>query len=81
MVKDQKSHIIKVMFLVPVEGKKEYYFGSLSAIYDTFTNEQIGCSLKTLWKAKIEPGKAKRTKKCIVSKHEVRRKEQRNKKE
>lgn len=79
MVKDQKSHVIKVMFLVPVEGKKEYYFGSLSAIYDTFTSEQIGCGLVTLWKAKIEPGKPKQTKKCVVSKHEVRRKEQKKK--
>ena len=76
MVKDQKSNVIKVMFQVPVEGKKEHYFGSLSAIYDVFSNEQIGCSLKTLWKAKIEPGKPKKTKKCVVSKHEVHWKEQ-----
>lgn len=74
MVKDQKSHVIKVMFLIPVEGKKEYYFGSLSAIYDTFTSEQIGCGLVTLWKAKIEPGKEKKTSKCVISKHEVLRK-------
>ena len=77
---ETKSNVIKVLFPVAVDGKREYFFGSLAAIYDMFTPYQIGCNLATLWKAGVEPGKPKKTKKCIVSKYEVHRKEQRNKK-
>lgn len=73
---DTKSHIIKVVFPSAVDGSREHYFGSLAAIYETFTPYQIGCKVATLWKAGIEPGKSKKTKKCTVSKHEVARKEQ-----
>ena len=74
---ETKSNVIKVLFPVAVDGKREYFFGSLAAIYDKFTPYQIGCKLSTLWKAQIEQGKPKKTKKCVVSKHEVYRKEQR----
>lgn len=68
--------LVKVEFFVPVDGKKEYYFGSLAAIYDHFTPEQIGCKLESLWNSKIVPGKPKSTKHCVVSKHKVIRKKQ-----
>lgn len=74
-----KSYIIKVKFPGLVEGEGEHYFGSLSAIYDRFSPNQIGCGLETLWKAKIEPGKPKRTRRCVISKHELFRKSQRSK--
>lgn len=69
------------MFPAPVEGKQEYLFGSLAAIYEKFTPSQIGCKLSTLWKAKIEPNKPKKTSNCTISKHEVVRKEQQKRKE
>lgn len=80
MEKITKSFIIKVRFLAPVEGKREHFFGSLAAIYEKFTPYQIGCKLPNLWKAGIEPGKPKTTRKCTISKHEVIRKEQQKKK-
>lgn len=73
---DTKSHIIKVVFPSAVDGSREHYFGSLAAIYETFTPYQIGCKVATLWKAGIEPGKEKKTSKCVVSRHEVLRKAQ-----
>ena len=79
MGKITKSYIIKVKFAVPVEGKREHFFGSLAAIYEKFTPFQIGCKLPTLWKAGIEPGNPKNTRKCTISKHEVLRKGQQNK--
>ena len=72
-----KSYIIKVKFPGLVEGEREHYFGSLSAIYDKFTPAQIVCGLETLWKAKIETGNPKRARRCVISKHELFRKSQR----
>lgn len=70
------ENIIKVEFFVPLNGKKEHYFGSLSAIYEVFTPQQVGCKLEALWKAGIEEGKPKSTRFCVISKHKVRRKNQ-----
>ena len=81
MEKITKSYIIKVKFAVPVEGKREHFFGSLAAIYEKFTPFQIGCKLPTLWKAGIEPGNPKNTRKCIISKQpnlKIRRQKQRS---
>lgn len=69
-----KSNIIKVEFFVPVNGVKEYYFGSLAAIYEQFTSEQIGCRMEALWASGIEPGKPKATRHCVISKHGITRK-------
>lgn len=70
------ERIIKVEFLVPVNGRREYYFGSLAAIYETFTPQQIGCKLEALWSAKITEQKPKSTRHCVISKHPVCRKKQ-----
>lgn len=70
------ENIIKVEFFVPLNGKKEHYFGSLAAIYEVFTPQQIGCKLETLWNAGIEEGNPKSTHHCVISKHKVRRKNQ-----
>lgn len=70
--------IVKVEFFVPVNGKKEYYFGSQAAIYEVFTPQQIGCKLEALWKAGIEEGKPKSTLFCVIFKHKAQRKFQKN---
>ena len=33
----------------------EFYFTSLSAIYEKFTPEQVGCKVSRLWNLKITP--------------------------
>lgn len=38
-------------------GTSQDYFGSLAAIYDMFSAEQIGCAVEVLWAYNIEHGK------------------------
>lgn len=72
--------IIKVQFFSPVEGRLEWFFTSVAAIFDQFTPEQIGCSLATLWGADALPvGKVKATGNCLISRHYIARKPQTNK--
>ena len=74
--------IIRVQFLSPVAelgGQTDFYFGSLAAIYEVFTPEQIGCKLETLWAAKIDTLHPKATPKCVVSKQVLYRKKQKEK--
>lgn len=78
MKKISKSKIVKVRFILPVgQGvPQENYFGSLSAIYEVFTPEQIGCTLKSLWSSKIDVDNPKATNRCVISKHYIYRKQQ-----
>lgn len=70
----QQQNIIKVQFIRPINGQYEFYFGSLAAIYDTFTPAQIGCTLQTLWRCGIDINFSKATSMCIISKHRLLRK-------
>jgi hypothetical protein len=79
MEKITKESIVRVQFLNPVAeygGQTDFYFGSLAAIYEMFTKEQIGCQLETLWSAKIDALHPKTTPKCVVSKQVLYRKKQ-----
>lgn len=51
----QNSGKIKQFPIVIVQFKdgSEHFFGSLAAIYQVFTPEQIGVTLGTLWNHKI----------------------------
>ena len=71
--KTTKSQIVQVHFFEPVEGKADYYFGSLKAIYAKFTKEQVGISLDSLYTCKISQDNAKVTKKCRIIRQEVTR--------
>lgn len=71
--KTTKSQIVQVHFFEPVEGKTDYYFGSLKAIYAKFTKEQVGISLESLYTCKISQDNAKVTKKCRIIRQEVTR--------
>jgi len=73
-----KGNVIKVSFFVPINGKAEFFFGSLAAIYEKFTSVQIGCKIEALWGAKIGEGRPKATRFCIISKHTVYRKKQKS---
>ena len=70
--------IIKVQFLNPdpQTWRTEFYFGSLAAIFEVFTEDEVGCKLNTLWAAKIDHQHPKVTPKCIVSKQFLYRKKQ-----
>lgn len=82
MEKITTESIIRVQFLQPVAehgGQTDFYFGSLAAIYEVFTPEQVGCKLETLWAAKIDTLHPKTTPRCVVSKQVLYRKKQKEK--
>ena len=79
MEKITTENIIRVQFLSPLSehgGLTDFYFGSLAAIYEVFSPEQIGCKLETLWSAKIDQQHPKVTPRCVVSKQVLYRKKQ-----
>ena len=69
----RESTVIKVRFFNPVNNKTDYYFGSLKAIYTEFAQEQIGCSLLTLYSSRVTVSHYKVTDKCVISKHPIQR--------
>lgn len=71
-----EQNLIKVQFFKPVDGKTEYFFGSISAIYERFTAAQIGCPIQSFWLQKLTQEKPKATDKCLITKHSIIRKPQ-----
>lgn len=67
--------VYKVEFSEPVNGKRDYYFGSLSAIYDVFTPDQVGCKVSRLWNVGITQERPYTGKKCRISVEEVTQKQ------
>lgn len=55
-------------------GEDHCYFGSIAAIFDTFTPEQIGVSKSRLWSFGVEPERPYRNKTCVVRKGFIKRK-------
>jgi hypothetical protein len=45
----QKRKIIHVELNEPYNGKRHYYFGSITAIYELLPKEVVGVSKETLW--------------------------------
>lgn len=64
------GRIIHVHFFKDFEGKSDYYFGSLQAIYTRFTPIQIGCCLYELYQHNLDNGPFK-TEECLISRGTV----------
>jgi hypothetical protein len=47
-------------------GESEFYFGSLAAIYDTFTDNDIGCKVRNLWNVGVARGVEYTGAKCRI---------------
>lgn len=59
----------------PPNTEKDHYFGSLAAIYDTFTSDQVGIKLESLWSnADLDKGPYE-NKICVIKKDVVKRKQ------
>lgn len=72
-----KLYVYKVTFKEPPvagEPQTEFYFTSLAAIFEVFTEKEIGCKVTRLWNLHIEEDKPYRGKRCSVEKIEMRRK-------
>lgn len=68
--KDMESkQIYHVIF-----DNRNYYFGSIAAIYDVFTPETLGVSKSRLWNFKITPEHPYKNKRCTINKGTIIRK-------
>lgn len=65
------GHVVWVHFFEPIGGKCDYYFGSLQAIYETFTPAQIGCRLYRLYG--VSDSRPVTTQTCQVTRQEILR--------
>lgn len=77
---EQKSNekIYRVRFKEPPSGQAngdtDFLFGGLSAIYEVFTEEQIGCKVTHLWNYGIMEGRPYVNKKVTISREPLYRK-------
>ena len=74
MGKITKGNIISVNFY---KGEPaHYFFGSLAAIFEVFTPEQVGCTLDWLWvKGRFDNERhAICTSTCVIARHTIYRK-------
>ncbi|AZB23617.1 hypothetical protein EG339_02755 [Chryseobacterium bernardetii] len=63
--------IYHVKFNDPINGKSDYYFGTISAIYELFTPQQVGYSQQYIYKHAMKLGDELRTKYCVIKKVEL----------
>lgn len=54
---------------------QHYYFGSLTAIYDHLTAEEVGVKLDTLYRHSLSTSRIFSNKKCTIRKSVVHRKD------
>ena len=54
----RRGFIYRVTFREPPEetGERDFFFTSLSAIYERFSPEQIGCKVSRLWNIGVSGG-------------------------
>lgn len=67
----QESIIWVHFFTPPFESGRagtDFFFGSLAAIYEWFTPEQIGCTVNNLWNIGIDFGRPYLNQRCTISK-------------
>jgi len=41
--------VYRVTMLSPIDGQTDFYFGSITGIFDHFTPEQLGVKKESLW--------------------------------
>lgn len=58
MIKNKTVNFYRVRFheAPDASGELDFYFGSLAAIYDVFSPEQIGCKIENLWNKNLSSG-------------------------
>lgn len=75
------SKVYRVRFKQSINGQKEHFFFSLAAIYDHFTEEQVGAPLRKLWESGISGGNKFSTNQCTIQQERVYRKPQARKRQ
>lgn len=57
---------------------RHYYFGSVAAIFDKFTPEELGVSLTTLWNYGLAPDRPYKNNLCAIYRGNIDRKKQKD---
>lgn len=63
-----KRYITEVTFL---DSGLSRLFSSVTAIFDYYTEEELGCSLDVLWAAQVSQGRVYRNHRVVIKKREV----------
>ncbi len=77
---ERQEFIYRVAFSEPPlsDGeRRDFFFYSLSAIYETFSAEQIGCRVSRLWNLGIAQGNVYQGRRCTITKEPITRKKRR----
>ena len=64
----EKKYITEVTF---VESGVSRLFSSVTAIFDYYTEDELGCSLQVLWAAQVSQGRVYRNHRVVIKKREV----------
>lgn len=76
-----EDHIFRVTFKEPPladDERTDFFFHSLSAIYEVFTEQQIGCKVSRLWNIKLSHGATYDGRLCHITKEPISRKKRTN---
>lgn len=71
--------IYKVRFTEPPlkdDDRTEFFYSSLSAIFEDFTPEQVGCGVRRLWNLQIAQGKPYVGRLCQITREPLNSKAQ-----
>lgn len=76
MIKNKTVNFYRVRFheAPDASGELDFYFGSLAAIYDVFSPEQIGCKIENLWNKNLSSGGSWSGSRATVTRCEMIRK-------
>jgi hypothetical protein len=69
----KKIKKMETVYHVQFNDGSNYYFGSISAIYDVFTKEDIGRNKFSLWNYKITEDKPYKSKQCVIYNGHIKR--------
>ncbi len=77
MPRDEFIYRLTLRTVDTAQEEAEFYFTSLSAIYDRFTPEQVGCRVERLYSVGVSRGIVYRNKLVEVRRYPLSRKPQR----
>ncbi len=63
--------IYHVKFHEKINDRADYYFSSISAIFDMFTPQRIGVAQQTIYQNALKIGDEYRTKYCVIKKEQL----------
>lgn len=74
--RESRKDMTKVIHVHLFNGRRNYYFGSIAAIYDVLTAKEVGMTMNTLLHAGLEDEGCVLTKKAMIRQSHLIRKRQ-----